>query len=57
MALKIVGISEASKRFLSVIYGPPGTGKTYGSCTLDGKTLVIDFDRGTSAIPKDMVIV
>lgn len=53
MALKIVGINEASKRFLSVIYGPPGTGKTYGSCTLDGKTLVIDFDRGTSAIPKE----
>lgn len=51
--LKVVPLKEASKRFLSVLYGPPGSGKTYGSSTLEGKTLVIDFDRGTSAIPED----
>lgn len=36
---------------MSVIYGQPGSGKTYSSGTLDGKTLIIDFDRGTSALP------
>lgn len=53
MVLKITPVSKAAKRFLSVIYGPPGTGKTYQSGTLDGKTLLIDFDRGTSALPPD----
>lgn len=53
MVLKITPVSLASKRFLSVIYGPPGTGKTYQSGTLEGKTLIIDFDRGTSALPPD----
>lgn len=53
MVLKITPVSLASKRFLSVIYGPPGTGKTYQSGTLDGKTLLIDFDRGTSALPPE----
>ena len=53
MVLKITPVSKAAKRFLSVIYGPPGTGKTYQSGTLDGKTLLIDFDRGTSSLPPD----
>lgn len=56
MVLKITPVSKAAKRFLSVIYGPPGTGKTYQSGTLDGKTLLIDFDRGTSALPPDSVV-
>lgn len=51
MVLKVTPVSQASKRFLSVIYGQPGSGKTYSSGTLDGKTLIIDFDRGTSALP------
>lgn len=51
--LKIKPLKSAQQRFLSVIYGPPGSGKTYGSCTLKGKTLLIDFDHGTSAIPDD----
>ena len=51
MVFKVVPVSQSSKRFLSVLYGPPGSGKTYGSSTLSGNTLVIDFDRGTSAIP------
>lgn len=56
MVLKITPVSKAAKRFLSVIYGPPGTGKTYQSGTLDGKTLLIDFDRGTSALPPDSCV-
>ena len=51
--LKIKPLKSAQQRFLSVIYGPPGSGKTYGACTLKGKTLLIDFDHGTSAIPDD----
>lgn len=51
--LKIKPLKSAQQRFLSVIYGPPGSGKTYGSCTLEGKTLIIDFDHGSSAIPDD----
>lgn len=51
MVLKVTPVGQASKRFLSVIYGQPGSGKTYSSGTLDGKTLIIDFDRGTSALP------
>ena len=50
--LKIKPLASAQQRFLSVIYGPPGSGKTFGSCTLEGKTLLIDFDHGTSAIPE-----
>lgn len=51
MGLKFVDLNQANQRFLSVVYGPPGSGKTYSSGTLDGKTLIIDFDRGTSALP------
>ena len=51
MVLKVTPVGQANKRFLSVIYGQPGSGKTYSSGTLDGKTIIIDFDRGTSAIP------
>lgn len=54
MALKVISLNEASSRFLSLIYGQPGSGKTYGASTLDGRTLIIDFDRGTSAIPKEL---
>ena len=53
MVFKVKPIGESVQRFLSVIYGPPGSGKTYGASTLDGKTLIINFDRGTSAIPHD----
>lgn len=51
MAFKVTPIGESVQRFLSVVYGPPGSGKTYSASTLKGKTLIIDFDRGTSAIP------
>lgn len=51
MVFKVTPIKESAQRFLSVIYGPPGSGKTYGASTLEGKTLIINFDRGTSAIP------
>lgn len=38
---------------MSVIYGQLGSCKTYSSGTLDDKTLIIEFDRGTSAIPQN----
>lgn len=38
---------------MSVIYGQLGSGKTYSSGTLDDKTLIIEFDQGTSAIPQN----
>lgn len=53
MVFKVKPIKESVSRFLSVIYGPPGSGKTFSASTLEGKTLIIDFDRGTSAIPPD----